>query len=165
MLQPNIPSGGSVEVYYDFNLTTLANNTDPVPNGGSFYYIVFVDSFGCRSQIEIGSTATFVSPEDPTPADPQLFCSDTNPTIADLDPGTTSSFLWYQNVDGQGDPIPPALSPTTPLVNGATYFIQVDDLFCDSNAVPVTVTINTPNSWVFISKPPFVAVPLFQVTV
>ncbi|NNK39657.1 MAG: hypothetical protein HKP45_03270, partial [Winogradskyella sp.] len=144
VLQPNIPPGGTVEVYYDFDLTSLANNTDPIPTGGSFFYIVFVDSSNCKSQLEVGSTAIFVSPEDPTPTDPQLFCSDTNPTIADLDPGTSNSFLWYLNVNGNGDPIPPALSGSTPLVNGETYYVQADDLFCDSNAVPVTVTIDDP---------------------
>ena len=36
----------------------------------------------------------------------------------------------------------PALSPSTPLVDGNTYYVQIDDVFCDSNPVPVTVTID-----------------------
>lgn len=146
VLQPNRPSGGAIEVYEDFDLTIVANGTDPIPSGGSFYYVVFVDNGGCKSQLEIGSTAIFDSPSDPTPASPQMLCSDTNPTIADLDPGTMASYSWYANVDGFGDPIPPALSSATTLVNGATYYVQVDELFCDSNAVPVTVTIDDPNN-------------------
>ena len=51
-IQPSIPSGGSVEIYYDFNLTNLANVTDPIPLGGRNYFIVFVDSGNCKSQIE-----------------------------------------------------------------------------------------------------------------
>ncbi|GAA4971866.1 hypothetical protein GCM10023315_22510 [Algibacter aquimarinus] len=146
VLQPNVPLGGSVEVYDDLELTILANPTDAIPTGGSFYYVVFVDNGGCRSQIEIGSTAIFVSPADPTPPINQMFCSDTNPTIGSLDPGTTANFRWYANVDGFGDPIPPALSSSLPLVNGATYYVQVDDFFCDSNAIAVAVTIDDPNN-------------------
>ncbi|WP_391594532.1 gliding motility-associated C-terminal domain-containing protein [Winogradskyella sp.] len=144
VLAPNIPSGGSVNVYNDFELTSLANGSDPLPSGGSFYYIVFLDSANCESQLEVGSTAIFVSPPDPTPPDPQLFCSNTNPTIGDLDPGTSNSFLWFQNIDGSGEPVPPALSTSTPLTDGATYYVQADDLFCDSNPIPVSVIINDP---------------------
>ena len=144
VLLSNIPSGGSVEVYDDFKLTTLASGTDAIPSGGSFYYIVFVDNGGCKSQTEIGSTAIFDSPSDPTPSSSQEFCSDINPTIADLDPGTAASYNWYANIDGFGDPIQPALSPSAALVDGATYYVQIDEIFCDSNAIPITVTIDDP---------------------
>jgi len=148
VLLPNIPLGGSVEVYNDFDLTDLANTSDPLPNGANNYFIVFYDGpsgTGCSSQIEIGATAIFSSPADPTPTTPQLFCSDENATVGDLDPGTTSSVSWYQNVDGGGNPIPPSLSLSTALVNGSTYYVQIDAVFCDSHAIPVTVTINDPN--------------------
>ena len=144
VLQPNIPSGGSVEVYTDIDLTTLANPTDPIPSGATNYYIVFVDSGGCKSQVEAGSTAVFDAPEDPNPPSPQQLCSDANPTLNELDPGTTNSFSWYENVDGLGNPIPPALPLSTPLVDGATYYVQVNDIFCISNAIPVAVLIDTP---------------------
>ncbi|RAJ18212.1 gliding motility-associated C-terminal domain-containing protein [Olleya aquimaris] len=143
-LQSHIPIGGSVAVYYDVNLTSQANSTDVIPLGATNYFIVFIDSSGCESQIEPGSTAVFSAPADPTPADPQEFCSDTNPTVGDLDPGTTGSFSWYQNINGSGDPILPALPNGTPLINGNTYYVQVNDLFCNSNTVPVTVIINDP---------------------
>ncbi len=144
VLQPNIPIGGSVEVYTDIDLTTLANTSDPIPGGATNYYIIFVDSGGCKSQVEPGSTAVFDAPPDPTPASPQQLCSDANPTLNELDPGTTSSFSWYDNVDGLGVPIPPALPLTTPLVDGNTYYVQINDIFCVSNAVPVTVLIDDP---------------------
>ncbi|PKQ44356.1 gliding motility-associated C-terminal domain-containing protein [Confluentibacter flavum] len=142
VLQPNIPSGGSIEVYYDYELTDLANSTDPLSDFYT-YYIIFVDSLGNKSQIEFGDTIVVDSPADPTPSGSQIFCSDTNPTIANLDPGTTSSFRWYQSLDGFGNPILPALSPSTALVNGNTYYVIVDD-FCRSNAVSVLVNINQP---------------------
>tara|TARA_R110001583_G_scaffold189086_1_gene351706 strand:- start:1514 stop:5197 length:3684 start_codon:yes stop_codon:yes gene_type:complete len=147
VLQPNIPSGGSVLVYNDVNLTSLANTSDPIPTGANYYYMVFTDGpagTGCRGQQERARTAVFVSPTDPTPLSPQPFCSNSNPTIASLDPGTTSPVNWYNNIDGFGNPILPALSPSTPLMNGNTYYVQINDGFCESNAVPVVVTINDP---------------------
>lgn len=146
VLQASIPSGGSVEVYYDFDLTNQASPLDTIPVGASNYYIVFVDNGGCKSQIEIGQVGVFTAPADPTPTSPQEFCSDTNPLVGNLDPGTTATnFLWYENLDGSGSPIPPALSPGTPLVNGNTYYVQVDDIFCVSNPVAVIVTIDDPS--------------------
>ena len=144
VLQPNIPVGGSVEVYTDLALTTLANSTDTIPNGATNYFIVFIDLSGCESQIQGGSTAVFTAPEDPNPLNPQEFCSDTNPTIGDLDPGTTATFNWYLSVDGSGNGIPPALNTTIPLVDGFTYYVQAEDFFCSSNAVPVIVSITDP---------------------
>ncbi|NJX16084.1 gliding motility-associated C-terminal domain-containing protein [Tamlana crocina] len=145
VLQSSIPSGGSVEVYNDFALTDQANPSDAIPEGGSGYFIVFVDNSGCKSQLEFGNVGVFSAPADPTPASPQSFCSDTNPTIGDLDPGTTATnYSWYNNIDGSGDPIPPALSLSTALVDGSTYYVQINDVFCDSNAVPLTVEVDDP---------------------
>ena len=138
-----IPLGGSVSVYYDLALTTQANSTDTVANGIVNYYIVF-DDITCTSQIKLGKTIESISPADPTPPSTQEFCSDSNSTIGDLDPGTAATFIWYNNVDGFGNPIPPALLPSTALLDGATYYVQVDEPLCDSNAIPVTVTINDP---------------------
>lgn len=143
-LQTGVPTGGSVEIYTDPALSILANVTDPIAIGATNYFIVFVDSGGCKSQIEAGSTAVFSAPPDPTPADPQEFCSNTNPTIGDLDPGTMDTYNWYDNVDGSGDPINPSLPDSTPLINGNTYYVQVVSIFCDSNPVPITVNIFDP---------------------
>ncbi|NNC48946.1 MAG: gliding motility-associated C-terminal domain-containing protein [Flaviramulus sp.] len=145
VLVANIPSGGSVEVYNDFGLTSLANGSDPLSSGATNYFIVFLDSSSCKSQLEIGSTAMFDAPSDPTPSSPQLFCSDANPTVAELDPGTTSTnFSWYESLDGSGDPIQPALSGTTALVHGKTYYVQLNDVFCVSNPVAVVADIDDP---------------------
>jgi len=143
VLTPNIPVGGSVNVYEDFELTTLAVNTDLL-NTTDIYYIVFIDAGSCESQIEIGNIATFPSPDDPTPPNPQDLCASGSPTIADLDPGTTDPFFWYDNIDVNGNPVIPALDPSTPLIDGNTYYVQADDFFCTSNAIPVLVTINIP---------------------
>jgi len=144
VLQSHIPAGGSVEVYTDINLSNMANNTDAIPIGATNFFIVFVDNGGCKSQIEIGSTAVFASPNDPMPPNPQDFCADSNPTVGDLDPGTTASYSWYANIDGFGNPILPALSLLTTLIDGDTYYVQINDVFCVSNAVAVTVNIDNP---------------------
>ncbi|APY11242.1 hypothetical protein BWZ22_08300 [Seonamhaeicola sp. S2-3] len=145
VLQINIPSGGDIEIYYDLDLTNQANSTDAIPSGATKYFIVFTDNGGCRSQVEIGQVGVFNAPADPTPVNPQGFCSDTNPTIGDLDPGTAATNIsWYNSLDAFGDPIPPALSLSTPLVDGNTYYVQINDVFCVSNPVAVNVNIDTP---------------------
>ncbi|WP_204244181.1 hypothetical protein, partial [Wocania ichthyoenteri] len=144
VLQPSIPSGGDVEIYLDFELTTIVNAIDPILSGPADYYIIFINSSGDRSQIEIGSIAVIAAPANPTPTDSQEFCSDTNPTIADLNPGTiATNYSWYNNIDGSGNTIPPALSAGTALVDGNTYYIEIQG-FCKSEPVPVTVIISTP---------------------
>ncbi len=145
VLQSSIPSGGSVQVYNDFNLTNLANPTDVIPIGASNYYIVFVDNGGCESQQEIGQVGVFAAPMNPTPPTPQDFCIDSNPTVGDLNPGTAATnYNWYANLDGSGDPILPALPLSTPLTDGNTYYVQVDDVFCVSNPVAVIVNVDDP---------------------
>ncbi len=147
VLQPYIPLGGSVEVYNNYELTDLASTSDAIPAGAKNRYIVFYDgpnATGCSSQIEVAKTALFVAPTDPAPTNPQYVCSNTNPTIGDLDPGTLSPVSWYQNVDINGNPIPPALSLSTALVSGNTYYVQVDDASCNSHSMPVTVIVSDP---------------------
>ena len=145
VLQASIPSGGSVEVYNDIDLTSQASPTSTIPLGATNYYIVFVDNGGCKAQLELAQLGVFSAPIDPTPANPQPFCSDSNPTVGDLDPGTAATnFSWYANVDGSGDPILPALPLLTPLIDGNSYYIQINDAFCESNAVEVIVNIDDP---------------------
>ena len=138
------PTTVSIQLYYNITLTSPVNLTDPIPLGFTNLFIVFTDNNGCTSQIERGRTAVDNSPPDPTPPTPQQFCSDTNPTVGNLNPGTTGTFNWYANVDGSGAVIPPALNSTTPLVNGNTYYVQTETFFCDSNPVAVIVEIEDP---------------------
>ncbi|WP_164510905.1 hypothetical protein, partial [Nonlabens xiamenensis] len=142
VLANNIPMGGNVEIYEDFGLSMqVMPGTALVGNDN--YFIVFSDGT-CRSQIETGSSAVFQSPAAPTPPATQEFCSDTNPTVADLDPGTTDNFNWYEALDSSNEPIPPALSPTEALVDGMTYYVQTDNFFCDSDIASVVVQIDDP---------------------
>ncbi|WP_298532709.1 gliding motility-associated C-terminal domain-containing protein [uncultured Algibacter sp.] len=147
VLQTFIPVGGSVEIYTDIGLTSPVSPTDVVPIGFSTYYTVFIDTGNCESQIQRGQIGVSPTPADPTPDPNQLFCSGSNPTVADLDPNVASDFFWYERLDSNGNPINQLL-PTDPLVNGETYYLQIDDIFCTSNPVPVEVTINSEESGV-----------------
>jgi gliding motility-associated-like protein len=142
-LAVNIPTGGSIQVFSDFSLTMMLNPST-VLSGNANYFLVFVNSSGCRSQIETGSTAVFPSPAAPLPPSVQQFCSDVSPTVADLTSGTTANFNWYEDVDAFNNPIPPALVTTAALINGATYYVQSDNFFCQSNPTSVVVQINEP---------------------
>ncbi|WNH14319.1 gliding motility-associated C-terminal domain-containing protein [Thalassobellus suaedae] len=144
VLQFDIPSGGSVEIYNDQALTDLAISTDLL-SGFYTYYIIFVDEFGNKSQIEDGETIVVESPSDPTPPTTQEFCADTSPTVGDLNPGTASlNFNWYASIDVNGNPSGAPLSSLNSLTNG-TYYIQTNN-GCKSNTIPVTVTIDTPRN-------------------
>ncbi|WP_445737542.1 Ig-like domain-containing protein [Mariniflexile sp.] len=141
-----VPVGGSVRVYYNAALTNQANTTDAITNGVVNLFIVFSDGTTptpCTSQIKFGKSIQSISPPDPTPPPSQEYCSDANPTIGNLNPGTTGTYNWYDQVDALGKPVPPILQASEPLVNGI-YYVQVNDINCSSNAVPVTVTINDP---------------------
>ncbi len=144
-LAVSIPTGGSVQIYSDFLLTNQLS-TSMMLSGNSNYFIVFTDATGCTSQIQTGSTAVFPSPVAPNPPLVQQFCSDTNPTVNDLDPGTTDNFSWYSSVDGTNNPIPPAFVGTEALIDGATYYVQADNFFCDSDAVAIVVEISDPSN-------------------
>ena len=143
VLTPIAPVGGSVLVYTDFALTTLANPAT-VLTGATNYYIVFVDNGGCEGQLEFGSTAIFASAATPTPPTLQIFCSANAPTVGDLNSGSAGAVSWYDDIDTNGDPIPPALLPATLLIDGNTYYVQVDDVFCPSQVVAVLVQIDLP---------------------
>ncbi|WP_197077345.1 gliding motility-associated C-terminal domain-containing protein [Lacinutrix sp. Hel_I_90] len=143
-IQPFISGGLSVAIFYDPDLTILANATDALSSSPTNYYIVLVDGGGCESQVEVGFAVVFDSPTDPTPVTPQEFCSDTNPTVADLDTGTTNNFNWFASVDGLGNPIPPALNPATALSDGENYFIRAYEGTCTSSTIEVTVNIFDP---------------------
>ncbi len=139
------PIGGSVAVYYDVKLNSPASGTDVIPVARNRYYIVFSDSSGNTSQIELGLVPVYESPADPTPNPDQAFCADPTilPKISDLDTGNSINFNWYDSLDINGDPSGPVLSPSA-LLTSKTYYIQIDD-GCLSNPVPVNVTINIPN--------------------
>jgi hypothetical protein len=81
-----------------------------------------------------------MTPDAPTGAASQSFCSGTNPTIASL-VVTGSNIIWYNAMTGGI-----VLSGTTTLVNGATYYVSQNNGTCESSRFAVTVTITNSNT-------------------
>ncbi|WP_170179840.1 gliding motility-associated C-terminal domain-containing protein [Flavivirga rizhaonensis] len=149
ILQSIIPPGGSVEIYYDDSLLNQANTTDVIPNPGIAIFVVFVDAFGtCKSQAEPATIALISAPQEPMPDIVQNFCTNLPelPKIEDLKPGTpATNYLWYAAVNGSEIPIGAPLLDSDLLVDGTTYYVQIQGLAgCDSDAVAVLVNVDVP---------------------
>ncbi|WP_303318667.1 gliding motility-associated C-terminal domain-containing protein [Flavivirga abyssicola] len=145
ILQSAIPVGGDVEIYYDAGLVNQANTTDVIPNPGIQILVVFVDGI-CKSQAEATTIALIPAPQEPMPDLVQDFCTNpTAPTIGDIDPGTpATNYLWYAGVNGSGIPTGAPLSDLDLLVDNTTYYVQIQGIICDSNAVGVLVNVDAP---------------------
>src|SRR5678809_879129 len=98
------------------------------------YYVSQTVS-GCESG-RAPVTVTITTTPLPTATSPQTFCSNTNPTVANLT-ATGTNLQWY-NVPTGGS----ALAGTTALASG-TYYVSQTVSGCESGRVPVTVIITT----------------------
>jgi hypothetical protein len=79
-------------------------------------------------------TVTVTATTAPIAASPQTFCSNTNPTVANLT-ATGTALQWYNVATGGS-----ALAGTTALVSG-TYYVSQTVSGCESGRTPVTVTV------------------------
>jgi hypothetical protein len=109
--------------------SALAGTTALVP--GTYYVSQTVS--GCESG-RVPVTVTIATTPLPTATSPQTFCSNTNPTIANLT-ATGANLQWYNSSTGGS-----ALAGTTALVPG-TYYVSQTISGCESGRSPVTVTI------------------------
>ncbi len=143
VLTPITPPGRTPEVYLDAALTTLANPSTEV-NVTTILYVVIVDDLtGCKSQAKLGRANVQQTPNDPSPSAIQNFCSDSNPTVGDLNPGTTvTAIAWYTDIDSNGNGTN-SIQSTALLVDDETYYIQINET-CPSQAIPVLVNIDDP---------------------
>jgi len=122
------PSGG----------TALSPST--ILNNNTIYYAGQTNPFtGCKtSRLSVFVTVGVV----PVPVgnSSQVFCSNSSPTIADL--VASGSNNWYAT---QSSSI--QLDPSTPLVDGQSYFATTIDPPCEStNRLEVVVSILSPNN-------------------
>jgi hypothetical protein len=99
--------------------TTSGNNS----TGTGTYYVSQTVS-GCESG-RTPVTVTVTSTALPTATSPQTFCSNTNPTAANLT-ATGTNLQWY-NVSTGGSPLP----GTTALLSG-TYYVSQTVGGCES---------------------------------
>lgn len=113
-----------------------ATTTDPLSYSIPGTYIIhwtYNDGNGNISTQNQNVVVT--SPALPTTANPaQIFCATNNPKISDLQV-TGQNIQWY---DAAGN----VLTPTTALVTGQTYYASQTVNGCESNKIPVTVTVN-----------------------
>lgn len=112
--------------------TPLASD-DPLQN--ATYYAAF-DQTGCASDTRLAITVSVHDVDTPTTADEtQEFCSNTNPTITDLQVNETN-IVWY-NVPQGGSP----LAASTLLAAQTYYASQVDGMGCEST-IRLVVTVS-----------------------
>ncbi|MEI8203469.1 MAG: hypothetical protein WCH34_10685, partial [Bacteroidota bacterium] len=116
--------------------SALSTNVGLV-NGTHYYASQTVNS--CESSSRLNVTAVVnTTPNAPTGAATQTFCSGTSPTVANLS-ATGSNIKWYAASSGGS-----ALSTSLALVNGNHYYASQTTNGCESSSrLNVTVTVNT----------------------
>src|SRR4030095_16303550 len=129
----NLTATGTALQWYN-----AATGGSPLPGttalvSGTYYVSQTVS--GCESG-RTPVTVTISNTAAPTATSPQTFCSNTNPTVANLT-ATGTALQWYNAATG-GSPLP----GTTALVSG-TYYVSQTVSGCESGRTPVTVTIST----------------------
>lgn len=114
-----------------------ATTTDPLSYSIPGNYIIhWMYNDGNGNISTQNQNVVVTSPALPTTANPaQTFCATGNPKISDLQI-TGQNIQWY-NTAGN------VLTPTTALVTGQTYYASQTINGCESNKVPVTVTVNS----------------------
>ncbi|EMR04690.1 immunoglobulin domain-containing protein [Cesiribacter andamanensis] len=130
------PTGAGLE--YNVNGGAYQSSTTFSGLEPNIYNIRVRNADGCISE----PTQLTVNPQPLTPAapvaqSPQIFCSATNPTVANL-VATGNNLKWY-NVATGGT----ALASGTALVTGNYYVSQTSAEGCESARTLVSVTVNT----------------------
>ncbi|KFF12361.1 hypothetical protein IW15_12460 [Chryseobacterium soli] len=114
-----------------------ATTTDPLSYSLPGTYIIHWTYNDGNGNISTQNQNVIVtSPALPTTANQaQIFCATNNPKISDLQI-TGQNIQWY-NAAGN------ILTSTTALVTGQTYYASQTINGCESNKIPVTVTVNS----------------------
>ncbi len=116
--------------FTDAELTTQADTTDPLVDG-QVYYAAAISDNGCESAAA-SVTVTIDDSEDAPVADAeQTFCSEDNPTVADLDI-TGNDVIVYEDAE-----LTIVANSTDPLVDGDYYATTA----CAEDATMITVTV------------------------
>jgi trimeric autotransporter adhesin len=136
-------STANLVTHYTFNRGVAGQNNagqnslpDVSGNGNNGTLLTFALN-GSTSNWVTGFDCLTQSCPTPTGSASQTFCN--SGTVADLT-ATGTTIQWYATPTGGT-----ALSASTPLVNGTTYYATQTTAACESsNRLAVTVTINTP---------------------
>ncbi len=115
------------------------NYTPSTTNAGTLYYYCTVYSNStCPINCAVSGAVVVNGTAAPTGTTPQVFCSSSNPTIANLT-ATGTSIQWYAGATGGT-----ALTGTIALTNGTTYYASQTTGGCQSvSRLASIATINT----------------------
>lgn len=114
--------------YYVGNFASTAD-FDPSTNS---FPVNTNNIFGSRFTLKLGPCNTAI----PVGSSNQTFCASQNPTVANLQPNSSST-KWYSTATSTNQ-----LSNTTPLINGQTYYVSRQIGSCpESQRLAVTVNI------------------------
>ena len=138
-------TGDNIKLY---DAAVGGNLLDPNSNildGQVVYASQTLDSCESSDRLEVQlNLYTLDTPTTAAPNNTVSFCNEQNLTLLDLEPAQTASEkLWYETATST-IPIP----ETTPLVDGATYYVSNYDIEtgCESDRLAMTVEINNPEA-------------------
>jgi len=128
--------GTQVKWYASANATQELPANTPLVDGTTYYATQTVN--GCESP-ERTLVIVILNDRLPVPQGAPLQEFEEGATIADL-VVTPANVIWYASHDDAVNNTNP-LSPTTPLVDGTTYYaVAIEDGYCPS--LPLAVTVN-----------------------
>lgn len=112
-VQDLVATGSSINWYYSEVGGSPINPLEVLGSGGTYYASQTIN--GCESANRLEVVAILNSTPSPAGSPVQFFCSQDNPTLADM-VVSGSSIVWYSA--GTGGTVLPS---STPLVNGTLY--------------------------------------------
>jgi gliding motility-associated-like protein len=128
-------TGTGIKWYANASNGTALDGTTALTSGSTYY--ASQTENGCESPRTAVEVTVHTTPTAPSADSPQTFCSATNPTVADLLPSGTG-IKWYSDASTGT-----ALTTTTALTNGGTYYASQTENGCESPRTAVEVTVHT----------------------
>ena len=108
---------------------------------GQQYYAANSDGI-CESSIRLEVTVEITDVDAPEGDTSQNFCSETTPTISNLEATANGTIIWYDQENGGNE-----YAAGTPLVNETQYYAANSDGTCESSErLTVIVTIKDPST-------------------
>lgn len=140
--------GTSIQWYDDPAMTLPLPMSTPLVDSENYYATQIVNT--CESALPLEVVPTIADAPPPTTNDVvQSFCSEDNPTLADLVVTSTgTSVQWYDDANGTT-----LLPLSTALVNGEDYFVTQTEGGCESSqSLQVIVeVIDTPDNTLLVN--------------
>ena len=129
-------AGANIQWFTSATGGTVLNPSTTLTNATTYY--ASQTAGGCTSTRTAVTTTVNVTPNAPTAASPQTFCS--GATVVNLQ-ATGTAIQWYDVATGGT-----VLSSTTALVNGNSYYASQTTTACESPRTQVTVAVANPTA-------------------